>query len=169
MNSEGLTAAYGEQTPRRDKNGFPKKVRRWDLARVIGMCHLGLYPKLKKNSNTCSSPPRSRYTISPSFLFQNTGGKPNRASGATARSKKIMPSIIIVIVMSFVAALGFVNLFMPALWLSLMALDNSMDAFERSPGLVAARMFRSVNDSYRYAMPLRYVCSLRLSHRQPLP
>ncbi|TFK73014.1 hypothetical protein BDN72DRAFT_731668, partial [Pluteus cervinus] len=41
--------------------------------------------------------------------------------------------------LSSIAALVFVYFFMPALWLSIMAIDDSLDSHERGLALVASR------------------------------
>lgn len=46
--------------------------------------------------------------------------------------------------LSSIAALLFVYIFMPALWLSIMAVDESLDAYEAGLAVVASRASPSV-------------------------
>jgi hypothetical protein len=53
--------------------------------------------------------------------------------------------------LSFLAALLFVYIFMPGLWLSIMSIDESLDSHESGLALVASRMSFSFSLFYTYA------------------
>ena len=52
--------------------------------------------------------------------------------------------MLVLMALSSIAALLFVYIFMPALWLSFMAFDDSLDAHEASLAVVASRKLLSL-------------------------
>lgn len=67
---------------------------------------------------------------------------PTLGGAAPSALSSPLPAMFVLMAVSSLTALLFIYIFMPSLWTSIMAVDDSLDRHELGVALVASRMFR---------------------------